>query len=86
MSKQVSIGKLRIRVQAAQAGNPKALAAEVAKHLAGAASGWQAGRVDAVRAKVPAGGGSAPGLAQSIARSVNNSMTNSSGPHQGGKS
>jgi hypothetical protein len=86
LSKQVSIGKLRIRVPAAQAGNPKALAAEVAKHLGGAAGGWQAGRVDAVHAKIRVGGGSAPGLAQSIARSVNSSMANSSKSQQGGKS
>ena len=74
MSKDVKIGRLRIRVPAAQAGNPKALAAEVARQLAGAAGGWRPAQADVIRAKVPAGATGATGLAGSIARSVSHSM------------
>jgi hypothetical protein len=81
VNKRITIGKLRIRVPAAQAGDPKALAAEVAKRLAGAAGGWRSGRVDAVQTKIPAGAAAGLGLAQSIAGSVHRSMTK-----QGGKS
>ncbi|MBI1356581.1 MAG: hypothetical protein GC160_19745 [Acidobacteria bacterium] len=74
MNKQIQIQRLRLRVPAAQAGNPQALAAEVARHLAGAAGGWAPGRVESIRAQVPAGSAAAGGVARSIAGAVQSSM------------
>ncbi len=89
MNKQVKIERLRIRVPAAPAGNPQALAGEVARRLAGVAGGWRESSVDSIRATVPVAGGSGAGLAGSIARSVNESVNgaaNHSASQRGKKS